>query len=91
MIEPPTKQDVVKIAESLINGELSPLKAARWAEKFSYPENETLYETFEKQDPALTQLIDDLSMSAAINAKGELVYSTADFSDWLNEFLSKKT
>jgi|GEM_PF-5220556 len=82
----PSRDEAVRTAELLVAGRLSPLEAAQWAEKFSYPENEKIYLAIDRDDQPLRQLIDDLSLAAAISETGRPIYAVEDFRHWLDEF-----
>lgn len=83
----PTRSEVIQKARNLANGEVDPVEIAKWAQGFYYPENQELLDKLINDDPALEDLLGDLTLADAINEKGELLYTRADFKDWLNEFL----
>lgn len=82
----PTRTEVIELAEQMIKGEKSPIEVARWAELFDYPENESLNQELAQKDPALRDFIGTLSLAGAVNEHGTLLYISADFQDWLDEF-----
>jgi len=70
-----------KAVQQLIEGEKSPREVALWAESFEYPQH-----VYNISQP-LRELIDDLSLAAAINETGEFLYGPADFGMWLDEYI----
>lgn len=90
MVQSPTRDQVIELIEKLIAGETDQITVAQWAEQFDYVENQQISETLEKSDPILREFIGSFSLAAAINEKGDFLYSTSDFVEWLDEFKHRR-
>ena len=87
-----SKKYVLQVINELIEGTINSMDAAIWADKIESDENSNIRDKMMDEDPALYQLVSDISNAGPVNPEGDQLYGKEDYMGWLHEYLenSKK-